>query len=82
MDDGIGPDGFADPAPYLPTTRILVTLTPRTEAIDDLEVMHTPNVEPREVAEILATVAEILTAAGPGVCVASGVIFGGIEHHG
>jgi uncharacterized protein YybS (DUF2232 family) len=78
--DGIGPDGFADPAPPGPVTRIVVTLTPRTESVEDLEIQHSKNVDHRDVADVLETVVEILRAPGPGVIVATGVIFGGIEH--
>lgn len=77
--DGIGPDGFADPAPPGQVTRIMVTLTPRTESVEDLEIRHSRNIDHEDVAEHLETVVEILRAAGPGVIVATGVIFGGIE---
>lgn len=77
--DGIGPDEFADPAPVGPVTRIMVTLTPRTEDVEDLEIRHTPNLSHADVVDYLETVVEILRASGPGVIVCSGVIFGGIE---
>lgn len=76
--DGIGPDDFADPAPADLPTRITVTLTPRSEGVDDLEVAHTPDITSSDVVDLLSDVVDVLRASGPGLT-GSGVIFGGIE---
>lgn len=79
--DGVTPEGFPPPGSASAPIRILVTLVPQDRSTELVEIEHTRNVRGVDVADILATVAEMLRADGPGAC-STGIIFGGIKHEG